>query len=189
MPTAVLPESPSKNCYDCHKSAVVPVKPEVEYGFGKGGALVARAPSGHVALNAKIREYGALAFPNHDKAAYGPCIGPSSSPQRMTVIREMARAEGLGEGAVERIAAAMDCAKCHDAFAPLNFPEPVRTDREVRSMRRGKGIAQTFIEQGWMPPGNTLSHEERQVLWKSLSAEYFNPATSDGVLTDWLKGK
>ncbi len=187
MPTAVLPDSPSKNCYDCHKSAVVPIRPEVEYDFDKDGAMVEREPTGYVALNNKIREYGALAFPNHDKTAYGPCIGPASSPRRTAIVREMA--EGLGEASIARIAAAMECSKCHDAFAPLNFPEPVRTDREVRSMKRGMGVAQTFVEQGWMPPGNDLTSAERGALWKSLSKEYFDPTTREGALVDWLKAK
>jgi hypothetical protein len=189
MPTAVLSGSPSKNCYDCHKSAVVPVKPEAEYGFDDEGRLVEQDPVGHLALNAKIRGYGALKFPNHDKEAYGPSVGPVSSSRRLNVVREMVKSEGLEEGSVERIAAAMECAKCHDSFAPLNFPEPVRTDREVRSMRRGKGIAQTFVEQGWMPPGNDLTLAERRALWSSLSVEYFDPVTGEGVLTDWLKGR
>jgi hypothetical protein len=71
----------------------------------------------------------------------------------------------------------------------LNFPEPVYTDRETESMKDGRGLAQTFVEEGWMPPGNDLTAEERKVLWKELSRQYFDHEGLKGVFFDWLRGK
>ena len=36
----LLAENTSKNCYECHKTGVVPIHPDVEYTFDTGGKLV-----------------------------------------------------------------------------------------------------------------------------------------------------
>ena len=56
-------------------------------------------------------------------------------------------------------------------------------------MREKRGLAQAFVEDGLMPPGNTLTPEERRALWQCLTADYFDPAARDGALVEWLKGK
>jgi hypothetical protein len=190
MPTALLPDNPSKNCYDCHKAAVLPVHPESEYVFDSSGALVERqAGSASVAaqVNARIRAYGKADFGPQDTAAYGPSLG-TFRERGPAWVRQMAGSQ-LSDASVARVIEAMACAKCHDAFAPLNFPEGVRTDRETKSMREKRGLAQAFVEDGLMPPGNTLTPAERRALWQCLSADYFDPATRDGALVEWLRGK
>jgi hypothetical protein len=185
MPTAVLPTSPSKNCYDCHKSPVVPISPEAVYGsdFAKTDEPL------HRELNVRIRGYGKVSHALHEPTAYGPCIGPADSPHRQRVVEECVKAEGLARTSIARVKAAMRCAGCHEAFAPLNYPEPVRTDREVRSMKRTRGIAQTFVEDGLMPPGNDLTASERRALWRALSLEYYDSTSGSGTLVDWLRGR
>ncbi|HXH61958.1 MAG TPA: hypothetical protein VNI20_11445 [Fimbriimonadaceae bacterium] len=192
MPTAAMPDNPSKNCYDCHKSGVLPIRPEREFGFDSSGSLVPSADAADDvlgSLNKKIGSYGRCVYDHMDTAAYGPSLGPTSSDGRERLVSSMVSGAGIGDESVERIASQMKCAGCHNDFAPLNYPEPVRTDRDVESMRHGRGLAQTFVEEGWMPPGNTLSPQERKVLWKCLSREYFDPATREGTLVDWLRGK
>jgi Bacterial extracellular solute-binding protein len=39
VPTMLLAKNPSKNCYECHKTGVLPIHPNVEYTFDTGGKL------------------------------------------------------------------------------------------------------------------------------------------------------
>jgi hypothetical protein len=183
-PNVTLPENPSKNCYDCHKSAVIPIVPEKEYGFDPDGRMVEIRGSGLPAIvNQRIRGYGRALLDHQDQAAYGPCIGPRE------VSDELIRASDptLGPAAVTRIKAASHCASCHESFAPINFIEPVRSDREMKSMKDGRGLAQSLVEEGAMPPKNSLSPQERKVLWKMLSKSYLDFKTGSGEFVDWLK--
>jgi hypothetical protein len=50
-------------------------------------------------------------------------------------------------------------------------------------------MIETYIEEGWMPPDNHLSADERQALWKCLMEEYFDLNQQSGLLIDWLKGQ
>ena len=191
MPTPLLDDNPSKNCYDCHKTAVLPIHPAAEYGFDAKGGLVEKAQGSFPAtdgLNALIRGYGKSDFGPQESTAYGPCLGPPDRARGDAEIQRMAGG-GLSPESVLRIKAAMKCASCHASFAPLNYPEALRTDRDEQSMLKKMGPAQVFVEEGRMPPGNTLTPEERRALWRCLTLEYFDPSTKTGLLTDWLKGR
>lgn len=171
MATPLLEPNPSKNCYDCHKTAVVPIKPEEQYDFDAVGRLVPTSSRKLEKLNELIGKYGKTRIAYLDTSAYGPSLG------------------GRMPASGDRIADAKNCASCHDGFAPLSFPEGVRTDREVNSIKDKRGIAQTFVEEGWMPPGNDLSAQERKQLWRTLSKDYFDPTSISGDFVDWLKGR
>jgi len=188
--TTRLSKNPSKNCYDCHKSAVIPIRPELEYEFDRGGMLVPKEKDVGVIpaqVNARIRAYGKLEFGLQDTGAYGPSIGPPERERSDAFIRETAGIE-LSRNSLQRIQDAMKCGGCHDSFAPINYPEAMRTDRDVKSVKTKLGIAQTFVEKGWMPPGNDLTLEERKALWRCLSREYFDLESGTGTFVEWLKG-
>jgi len=188
--TTRLSKNPSKNCYDCHKSAVIPIRPELEYEFDRAGMLVPKVRDIGVIpalVNARIRAYGKVDFGPQDTAAYGPSIGPPERERSDAFIRESSEIV-LSDESVRRISSAMKCGGCHDSFAPINYPEAVRTDRDVKSVKSQLGIAQTFVEKGWMPPGNDLTTEERKALWRCLSREYFDQESGKGIFVDWLKG-
>lgn len=188
--TTRLSKNPSKNCYDCHKSAVIPIRPELEYEFDRAGMLVQKVKDvGAIPawINARIRTYGKVDFGPQDTAAYGPSIGPPNRRRSDSFIRESSGLD-LSDESVRRIKDAMKCGGCHDTFAPINYPEAMRTDRDVKSVKTKLGIAQTFVEKGWMPPGNDLTLQERKALWRCLSREYFDPEKGTGLFVEWLKG-
>ena len=188
--TTRLSKNPSKNCYDCHKSAVIPIRPELEYEFDPAGNLIRKERKvGEIPLlvNARIRAYGKLDLGPQDNAAYGPSIGPPDRKRTESFVRDEGGTD-LSDESVRRIQSAMACGGCHNSFAPINYPEAIRTDRDVKSVKSKMGIAQTFVEKGWMPPGNDLTPEERKALWRCLTKEYYDPETGSGLLVDWLRG-
>ena len=187
-PTVNLAPSPSQNCYDCHKSSIIPIFPEAEYRFLPTGRLETVAESRAADFNRRIRGYGKAPMGHQDRGAYGPCIGEPGLTRTDDFIRSAAGDPDLADASIAKIRSAMGCASCHDAFAPLNFVEPVETDRETRSMKLKKGLAQTFVEEGRMPPGNDLNSRERRALWKALSKEYLDLPTGRGTFVDWLRG-
>lgn len=192
VPTMQLPEHPSKNCYDCHKAAAVPIHPELEFEFDKEGALVPKKRGGGQIpnlINGRIRGYGRANLGVLDTNAYGPSLAPVGRERTDQFIKDSAKGIVLSDASVGRVRSAMKCAGCHESFAPINYLEAVRSDRDLKGVKTKRGIAQTFVEKGWMPPNNDLTPEERKVLWCSVTREYFDPVTRTGVLIDWLKGR
>ncbi|MBS1722043.1 MAG: hypothetical protein JSS66_03430 [Armatimonadetes bacterium] len=178
-PTALAEESPSKNCFDCHKSAVLPVHPEAVYASSEPGI--------DQQLNAKIRDYGLWHPDGMDTEAYGPCLGPSDKSRSIRQVKEWAGEFELEEAAARRVADSMRCSQCHQDFAPLNGLVVVPSDRDAQSFRDGRALAQAYVENGWMPPGNKLSNTERRALWRCLQREYFDARTMKGDFVDWLE--
>jgi hypothetical protein len=83
----------------------------------------------------------------------------------------------------------MQCSSCHNRFSTINYPQAVRTDLDINGFPASKkGMLQTYIEQGYMPPGVVLSPEERQGLWRCLLKEYCDLSAQQGLFVDWLKG-
>ena len=195
-PTAVvrLPaDSPhsSENCYDCHKAAVIPIHPKVEYAFAPSGALIekpADAPSRLGAINEMIKAYGPPDFGRQQAAAYGPSLGPQNRPRSDAFIAAAAAGTGIDPASYGRIRQAMNCSSCHNDFAPINYLQATRTAQEVDSFESRQGMVQTMIESGLMPPDNRLSRQERKALWQCLSKEYLDLSAQTGVFIEWLKG-
>jgi len=191
VPTMKLPHNPSKNCYDCHKSPALPIRPETEYVFDTEGHLVPKTVGvGETTkrLNTRIRAYGNDQTGVQDLKAYGPSIGPASRQRSDDYVRALVPEMKLTDAAVAKIKGSMKCSSCHDSFAPLNYLLAVRTNRDEEAFKDHTNMVQTYVKKGWMPPGNTLSPTERSALWKCLSREYFDPAFGSGVFVDWLKG-
>lgn len=187
-PTPLLRDNPSNNCYDCHKTALIPIKPEQEYTLNPDGDLKPAATNETSdALNAKMRAYGPLRLACQLPTSYGPSIGPLGRERSEDFIRAASGAV-LSTESVQRIRASMNCASCHDAIGPINYPLAVRSSRDVLAFKTDKGLVESYIEKGYMPPGNTLTDAERHALWLCVSKEYYNPHTRSGVFVDWLRG-
>ena len=181
----------SENCYECHKAAIIPIHPKVEYAFAPSGALIekpAKAPSRLGALNDRIKAYGPPDFGRQQAAAYGPSMGPQHRPRTDAFIAAAAAGTGIDPASYARIRKAMECSSCHNDFAPINYLQAVRTAQEVDSFESHKGMVQTMIERGLMPPDNRLSRKERKALWQCLSKEYLDLSSQTGVFMEWLKG-
>jgi hypothetical protein len=203
VPTVLTPERPSKNCYDCHKTSVVPIYPALEYRFSANGTLVPKSDGvGFLParLNRLIEGYGAQNYAGvQDLDAYGPGLGPVGQSRPEKDLRSAAQSLGitLTPRSYDNVRKAMNCAECHDSsFSRVNYLQGVRSNRDVLAFERHEGILQTYLEEGWMPPGpgpeltsNALTLNERRVLWKALTLEYLDLDRQSGVFIDWLKGK
>jgi hypothetical protein len=192
-PTVLRPGHVSKNCFDCHKSAILPIHQAFKFELANG-VVRKKAPNDRTVarVNRFIwrykKKYGVPDWGHLDPGAYGPSMGPEG---RLRTDEFIARASGdlnLPSSSYERVRVAMDCAGCHKDFAPLNYMQAVLSDREVSGFRRHEGILRTYIEEGWMPPGFDLSDIERKALWRCLITEYLDLETKSGVLVEWLRG-
>jgi hypothetical protein len=83
VPTALT--NHSKNCYDCHKSAVLAIRPQAELEFV--GGVIQRKPDpidyGNSSIEGKLigriadyKHYGLADWGYMDNRAYGPSLGP-----------------------------------------------------------------------------------------------------------------
>jgi hypothetical protein len=190
-PTFLMDPSPSKNCFDCHKTAVLPIHPKAAYRFGSDGRLVEMNPdlSGLPdLLNDRIRSYGKSDFGHIDPAAFGPSLG-SGAGVSDTFIAQATSDHPLDPRSFDDVRSNMSCAKCHDQFAKLNYILAVRSNGDVNAFEGKKGLVQTYIEKGYMPPNNHLNPDERHALWECVMKQYFDGETGSGTFVDWLKGR
>lgn len=203
VPTVLTPERPSKNCYDCHKTSIVPIYPALEYRFNSSGTLVPKSVgvgSVPAQVNQLILGYGAQNYAGvEDLDAYGPSLGPVGWHRSDKDLQKLAQSLGvtLSPMSYDNVRKAMNCVECHDSsFSRVNYLQAARSNRDVTAFERHEGILQTYIEEGWMPPGpgpalttNALTMDERKVLWKALTTEYLDLDHQSGIFVDWLKGK
>src|SRR5579871_1473415 len=83
MPTFLMHRNPSQNCYDCHKSAVIPIRPKATYRFDSDGSLVEGSRRSDLLdrLDGLIGTYGQSDLGHLSTDAYGPSLGsPSRKP-------------------------------------------------------------------------------------------------------------
>ncbi len=188
--TFLIKPTPSKNCYDCHKPSVLPIFPAAEYDFDSAGNLIEKSVGVGQTLdlvNNRIEDYGLPDFGVQDTSAYGPSLGPDAAPPSAEFIKYASEDSSLSDQSVRNIQRAMNCAECHDDFAKINYLQAVRSDRDVKAFVGKRGMVQTFIENGWMPPDRNLTSQERTALWKCLMNQYLNLKTIDGLFVSWLK--
>ena len=188
----LVKNSASKNCYDCHKTAVLPIHPKNLYSFSSAGKLEAQPEVQNSTLNqlnAMIFQYGKTNYSFLDAENFGPTIGTVGPNRSDEFISEATNDAPIPFESIARVKAAMNCAKCHSDFARINYPLAVRSDQEARSFESKKALVRTTIELGIMPPKNDLNDKERHALWRCLSKEYLDLNTQKGTFIDWLKGQ
>ena len=195
IPTMLLSENPSKNCYDCHKSPVLPIHPKDQFRFDSAGRLIEsieNSPTEADRLNARIAAYSMCEFKDMSSDANGPSLGPVLEFRSEDATRAALQDPAISADSVRRVLSAMNCGSCHAGPAKLNYPQAVQTNIGIQNFEQKVGLVQTYIEQGWMPPNSTLTVPERQALWKSLSQEYLDtssPSAPSGLFVRWLQGK
>ncbi|MDR3690089.1 MAG: hypothetical protein P4L46_11965 [Fimbriimonas sp.] len=193
VPTMLLDKSPSKNCYDCHKTPVLPIHPKRTFTFSDAGQLILEdrlAAQTIQTMDAAIGRYVDCDLKEVAYDEYGPSVGPVGRERTDEILRRTSSDPELSGESLERIRQAMNCGNCHRGPTALNFPTSAETTVGFQNFEAKKGLVQTYIEQGWMPPGPTLSDREKRDLWRSLDAEYLEPTGPDGpsgLLVDWLK--
>ena len=187
------------NCYNCHKTPVVPIHPNVEYTLNKRGALVvARTGAGPLVrrLNRAIRGYGPASFGGLlDPQSYGPPLGDPDRPRSAAFWTRCTRRYSLDAAALVRVKRALACAKCHDGsyLSPINFPQALHTDQDHDVLRhpdsgRSMALVPTYVRAGWMPPQSALRPVEREALINCLMMDYYDSTARTGALVDWLRG-
>ena len=191
VPTMLGPKNPSKNCYDCHKSPVLPIHPKATYQFTSKGQLdVSDSDTAAIIeqLNARIVGYGNCALAGMDTGSYGPSIGSGPKERTDPWIRVNSGNMELGGESVARIRGAMRCPSCHKGSQSLNYPQSAQTNIGLLIFEQKKGLVQTYVENGWMPPNNTLTPAERTALWRCIDSEYLDSRNLSGTFINWLKG-
>jgi len=121
-----------------------------------------------------------------DTDAFGPSLG---APATEEFIQKANPGKPLSATSLGRVKTAMTCAKCHSEFPKLNYPQAIKGNAAEVSFEQHKDLVQSYVEQGWMPPKNDLTPEERSALWHALSKQYLDPTGTSGLLVDWLKGQ
>lgn len=187
------------NCYNCHKTPVVPIQPNVEYTLNqRGGLVVTRTGAGPLVrrLNEKIRGYGPASFGGLlDPQSYGPPLGDPDRPRSAAFWHRCTRRFSLNAAALVRVKRALACANCHDGsdLSAINFPQALDTDQDHDVLRhpdsgRSMALVPTYVREGWMPPKSALRPVEREALINCLMLDYYDSTTRTGALVDWLAG-
>ncbi len=186
-PTFTVRPSPSKTCYDCHKTAVLPIHPKYGLKFTEDARIVRDNLASAIPLRVdeKIALYGKTNFRHLEPDSFGPPIGQSG---RVRTDRFFADSTNVPSDSFPKLRAAMNCTSCHDGWFSVNSWLALRSDQEERSFESKQGLLQTYIEQGLMPPGNRLNPDERHALWQALTKEYCDLKTGKGTFVDWLRG-
>jgi hypothetical protein len=190
----------TQNCYNCHKTPVIPIRPAEEYEFNENGALVVkRSGRGEIParLNRLIKRHGPPDFGGLlDPDAYGPPLGPANRVRPDSLLRQAAAGLGLGAGSFDKIRKNMKCSECHDGRdrGSINFPQALVSNMDLADLIHpdtGKSmpLVKTYVENGWMPPGNSLTAAERKALHRALMLEYYDLSTGTGLFVDWLNGR
>jgi len=194
IPTMLLRDNASKNCYECHKSPVLPIHPKKAFEFNSSAELVESRDAMRSMpdlLNARISNYAMCEFMSMNSDSYGPTIGPNEITLSDEFIRDSANDPSLSAESLAKLRIAMKCESCHSSPSKINYPQAVQSSIGFQNFEQKVGIVQTYIESGWMPPNNNLTAAERRALWKTLYNEYLNtsePTGPSGQFVTWLKG-
>jgi hypothetical protein len=200
---------PSGNCYQCHKSSILPFHPKAEYKFGLDGKLVEKSAGDQLlgpALNGIVGSYGPPDFgpmplPNADAnnrlmdvLNYGPPLGPADRVRSDAFITACVPGSTPSSDSIQNVRNAMQCDGCHTAdpsgLGRLNYLLAVRSIRDVtKTFERMESPIATFVKEGWMPPGNHLTPAERSTLAACALKEYYDNQTTSGIFVDWLAAK
>ena len=190
----------TENCSECHKTPVLGIHPDTVYEFDKTGRLVPlsgpRATAVPDLLNSLIADYGP---PNYrgwqPQTQYGPPLGPLNQQRPDSFFNACATSTGVTAASYDILRNAMTCATCHDTtlLGRINFPQAADTTREFALIhpdtKAVSPLVDTYVGEGWMPPGSSLSPAERKAVTRCLKHEYLNLEHKTGLLIDWLKGK
>ncbi|MDI3291204.1 hypothetical protein [Polyangium sp. 15x6] len=169
----------AENCYTCHKQATLPITPDPlefdEARFGEKLNLV----------NARMASHGALDLDGFTRSAYGPPMGPRTSPLRTPEFLAACSAGRVAPERLARLGEAMQCATCHDGHVrgELNYPSGIHAQPQGGTL-----VSFYVVNHKKMPLGATdLSEPERHALVECLNAEYYRGfGDQPGILQAWM---
>jgi hypothetical protein len=122
---------------------------------------------------------------------YGPSLGPVGRQRTDDFVKQCSGNAALSPDSIRKIRSAMNCSVCHneDGVGAINYLQAVYNKRDVTAFRDKESMINTFVKNGWMPPGPPLSVAERSAVAACVVKEYYDQETQSGVFMDWLKGK
>jgi hypothetical protein len=171
-----------ENCYQCHKTALLPITPDPKVfddkRFGKTVKLVNELMGGYT----DIKLHGMEA----DDA--GPGLGPVDYAGRTgAFMASCAQGRVPDAKRLEAIRDAMNCQNCHDGSTRglLNFPSA----HVLQPHSRKTLVRQYIVDHKKMPPGHSdFTPVERQVLNDCLKEELYGQSEAQpGLLKTWLR--
>jgi len=169
----------AENCYACHKQATLPITPHpLKFDHERFGETLNT-------INGIMTSYGAIDLDGFTRSAYGPPMGPRTSPLRTPEFLAACSAGLVKPERLARLGEAMQCAKCHDGDwrGELNYPSGIRMQPQGGSL-----MSWYVVNHQKMPLGMTdLSLVERQALVMCLNAEYYQGhGNQPGLLASWM---
>lgn len=190
----------SENCSECHKTPVLGIHPAAVYRFDGQGDLVevpeTQAQAIPRLINKLIEGYGPPHYRGwQPQSRLGPAMGSIGRQRSDSFLTSCTAPFGVPTSSFGKIRKAMECAACHNdnLIGRINFPQGARTSRETALIHPDTGemspLVQTYVLNGWMPPGLSLSQNERKALVECLYNEYLDLGLKTGVLVDWLRGQ
>jgi hypothetical protein len=188
----------TENCSDCHKTPVLGIHPAEVYRFDALGNLIpvtgAEAQATPDLINSFIENYGP---PNYRgwqlQVHYGPAMGPIDVVRPDSFFNSCTVGTGVTTASYGKLRKAMNCAACHNEalIGRINFPLAAHTTREFALVHPDTGafspLVETYVLEGWMPPGIPLDENERMAVVRCLQHEYLDLDGKSGLLIDWLK--
>lgn len=160
-----------ENCFDCHKSPLIPVYPDREtFDYNQFGARLARVN--------EIMSGVKAAYVGLDAENFGPGIGVAS-------LEGLACAERVQDKT--KIEGYLDCNDCHNGKVRgvLNFPSALDLQ-----LPNSTNLVSLFVrEYGIMPPTHEdLSPDERDVIYQCLIEDFYGDFKDPhkGRFNKWL---
>jgi hypothetical protein len=185
-------------CHDCHKSALLPVRPDRVLQLDAAGRLTGAKNAPLIAeVDRAIAAVGAPAYGGLlDPSAFGPPLGPTDRARSDAELAACAAPLAPAPAALARLRDAMGCAACHDGrrLGAINFPQAVPSHLDLDALlhpdtRRSMPLVASYVTEGWMPPGAALTAGERAALLRCLTREYWDERDRSGLLADWLRDR
>ena len=172
----------AENCYACHKQATLPITPNpLVFDEARFGEKLHR-------VNAIMTRYGAIDLDGFTRSAYGPPMGPRTSPLRTPEFLAACSAGSVEPERLARLGEAMQCANCHDGTwrGELNYPSGIQLQPQGETL-----MSWYVVHHQTMPLGVTdLSRSERRALVMCLNAEYYRGlGDQPGLLEAWMMPK
>jgi hypothetical protein len=198
-PTTVRPlrvSSPQISCYVCHRTGAMPAVPDsssqnswvsdpasapISYTPGKNAT---DAISG---FNAAIAET-ATAIPRGVNIDHlGPAIGPVSPTSRTDdFVKSCFSSPEASTLSVSNVKQAMNCMGCHDGTSVGKLTFPLGFDPTTEGFTPANVLHQMILS-GHMPPGSSLTNDERAALDRCIVKEYYGgfqsliPGSTPGI--------
>jgi hypothetical protein len=188
-PTTIHPlrvSTPQISCYVCHRTGAMPAVPDpgsppISYTIGKN------ATDAISAFNGAISETATAIPRNVNIDHLGPAIGTVNPASRTDdFVKSCFSSTPVSSGSVSNVKQAMNCMGCHDGTSVGKLTFPLGFDSSPDNFTPGN-VLHKMILSGHMPPGSSLTDDERTALNSCVMKEYYGgfqslfPGSTPGI--------